>query len=56
MRLAAYCNYFSKKKKKSCLILRRANVFVSWIPRGANEAVHSLAKWSLHCNVLVLLI
>ena len=26
------------------------NAFMSWVPRHANMAAHTLAKWYLSCN------
>ena len=32
------------------LLVTYSNVSVFWVPRLANMAAHSLAKWSLACN------
>ena len=32
------------------LLVTYSNVSVFWVPRLANMAAHSLAKWSLTCN------
>ena len=40
----------SKVMEMQVLLYALSNVFVSWVPRLANMATHSLAKWSLSCN------
>ena len=32
------------------LLVSYSNVSILWVPRLANMAAHSLAKWSLACN------
>ena len=40
----------SKVMEMQILLSTSSYVFVSWVPKLANMATHSLAKWSLSCN------
>ena len=45
----------SKVMEIQILLSTLSNVFINWVPRLANMAAHSLAKWSLSCNFFWLL-